>query len=392
MTGLSDRRSGGEIIPWTQTGEDDSSCMTSLKMAFSGSTRTWRTTSSQSSRQIKSLPTAAQTFGSLTARRIQNDKHVGCFFNVTSCTRDDDPVRKEQIVRKSLGFRGASWDSLLKTQITGQGGMTILRDFLYRNEKAKDPWRAPKTRLWNELLAHGSAGVHNRTSKLALSALRDGQVDFAMMSMVSAWMMSRTSVSVKKIAHHIMAKYADSNGRPLWRPPVIAMHIRQTDKMMEDPYFRAHGKYRGVRDYIDLMKTMETKHTFEWQSVFIISDSGTAIDSFARVLNGVGMGRAPDSMNGRDGKRFVMYDWSWDDKLIERTGGHLKIPPAMKFAAQEHFLATLYIIHKIADYAYVSYSSNVGRFVGELVGARHRLAMELPLGPNAYSWDSAIGF
>ncbi|KAG6543713.1 hypothetical protein Mapa_014897 [Marchantia paleacea] len=315
------------------------------------------------------------------------DKHIGCFFNLTSCRVEDDPYRAEVMNNQSArGVKGATWDSLWHDNTTQPGGMTILRSFMFRYDAQShnDAWRRPKLRLWNQLKKEGRAGVHNRSDR-AIDKLRDSQVDFALHGMMSAWMMRQTSDRVKKIANKIMSRYQDEMERPLWMPPVLALHVRQTDKKWEDPYFQQHKKYRSVDDYFEQMKSMEEQFNFRWESIFIISDSGSAIQSLAQALNNVtGL---PDSLNGQEGKRFIMYDWTYDNALIERLGGHTKIPSDMKHSAQEHFLATLYIIHKIADYAIVQYSSNVGRFLSEIIGGKHRLASPDPVGPNAFSVD-----
>lgn len=356
------------------------------------------------------------------------DKHIGCFFNLTSCRVEEDPYRTEVMNNQTArGYKGATWDSLWHDNTTRPGGMTILRSFMFRYDAQShnDAWRRPKLRLWNELRKEGGAGVHNRSER-AVDKLRDSQIDFALHGMMSAWMMRQTSDRVKKIANKIMSRYQDEMERPLWMPPVLALHVRQTDKKVssvpdrsltmpalsnhfragsfpvdpirsscvnfagpclqwEDPYFQQHKKYRSVVDYVDQMKSMEEQFNFRWESIFIISDSGSAIQSLAQALNNVtGL---PDSMNGQEGKRFLMYDWTYDNALIERLGGHTNIPPEMKHSAQEHFLATLYIIHKIADYAIVQYSSNVGRFLSEIIGGRHRLASPDHVGPNAFSVD-----
>ncbi|KAL3676681.1 hypothetical protein R1sor_026629 [Riccia sorocarpa] len=313
------------------------------------------------------------------------DMHIGCFFNLTNCRLEADPVRLEILQTRNSTTEGAEWDSLWY-RTTAPGGMTLLTGFVstYPQPAYDDVWTAPKLRFWKEVQEHGKTGVHVGSDGAVQEPL-DSQIDFALHGMLSAWMMRQTTDRVKKIAEDIMSRYSDDNGRPLWTPPVLAIHIRQTDKKEEDPYFREHDEYRSVDEYIERMKSFEDQFDFRWESLFIMSDSGSALQSLAVAINDVT--GCPDSMNGQPGKRFIMYDWNFDNSMIERRGGHENIPPNMKRSAQEHFLATLYITSKIADYAMVSYSSNVGRFMSEIISGRHRLATPNSLGPIALSLD-----
>ncbi|KAL3697016.1 hypothetical protein R1sor_011092 [Riccia sorocarpa] len=211
----------------------------------------------------------------------------------------------------------------------------------------------------------------------AVEKIWEDQMEFALNAILSSWMMRQTSSRVRKIADEIMAKYSDSVGRPLWKAPVLTLHIRQTDK--------TYQKYRNVTDYMVEMESMEKKYEFKWPSIFLISDSGSAIQSLAEILNGVT--DLPDSANGEEGNRFIMYDWTDDKDLIQRNGGHKGIPEDMKLSAQEHFLATLYIVENISDYAIVTFSSNVGRYISELIGNRLRVSCADRVGPSALSLD-----
>ncbi|KAL2649242.1 hypothetical protein R1flu_017370 [Riccia fluitans] len=320
------------------------------------------------------------------------DRHLGCFFNLTSCRIEDDEMRYGALIRKSTSNqpRGVNWDYFMNRP-TYPGGMTVLRNWvpvwprpLDDDVRIQKNSTKPKLLFWNEVRKHGSVGVYGM-GEAAVETVWEDYIEFAFTSMLSSWMLRQTTARVKEIANQIMAKYSDSTGRPLWKAPVLTLHVRQTDKSLEDPFFKKYKRYRNVTDYIKEMESFETKYKFEWPSIFLISDSGSAMQSLAEALNGVtGL---PDSANGEEGKRFIMYDWTDDKDLIERTGGHNYIPEEKKHSAQEHFLASLYIIERISDYSIVAYSSNVGRFISELIGYRHRVACAERLGPSALSID-----
>ncbi|KAL3702521.1 hypothetical protein R1sor_020543 [Riccia sorocarpa] len=320
------------------------------------------------------------------------DRHLGCFFNLTSCRIEDDPIRYDALIRKSTskGPVGARWDDFMYREKL-PGGITILKNWMPVWPRPVNPdgrieknSTKPKVLFWNEVRKHGSVGVYGMGNE-AVEEIWEDQMEFAFTAMLSSWMMRQTSARVRKIADEIMSKYSDSTGRPLWKAPVLTLHVRQTDKAYEDPFFKKHHTYRNVTDHVKEMESFESKYGFKWPSIFLISDSGSAIQSLAEVLNGVtGL---PDSENGKDGKRFIMYDWTDDKDLIERIGGHNWIPEDQKLSAQEHFLATLYIIERISDYSIVSYSSNVGRFISELIGNRLRVSCADRVGPSALSID-----
>ncbi|BBM97582.1 hypothetical protein MPTK1_1g06770 [Marchantia polymorpha subsp. ruderalis] len=321
------------------------------------------------------------------------DKHLGCFFNLTSCRIDEDQVRYGALENRSRSrqSRGDTWAQFASERTSAPGGLSVLRNWMwpptgFDKGRIAAGSRKPKVQFWNEVRKHGSVGVHGMPHE-SVEHIWEAQMEFAFSSMISSWMMRQTSSRVKEIADTIMAKYSDASagGIPLWKAPVLTVHVRQTDKAWEDPYFQKYKTYRNVSSYATEMNKLESRFGFKWQSIFLISDSGSAIESLAQVLNNVT--ESPDAANGQDGKRFIMYDWTDDKDMIERIGGHNKIPEDKKYSAQEHFLATLYIIQKISDYAIVQYSSNVGRFISELIGARHRVSCADRVGPNALSMD-----
>lgn len=149
----------------------------------------------------------------------------------------------------------------------------------------------------------------------------------------------------------------------------------------EDPYFLEHKVYRPVEDYAIHMKRMEEEYGFQWPSIFLISDSGTAMESLMMVLNG------NDSVGPQQDKRYIMYDWVSDDHLVEKYHDHDHVPKRLKHDMQTHFLATLYIVQKISDHAIVTHSSNVGRFIAETMAAKHRQAFIDREGPLVTSLD-----
>lgn len=62
--------------------------------------------------------------------------------------------------------------------------------------------------------------------------LRSRRIDMVMTALMSSWMLNQMPADVKLVADEIMSRYVDPLGRPLWKPPVLAIHIRQTDKFV----------------------------------------------------------------------------------------------------------------------------------------------------------------
>jgi hypothetical protein len=155
----------------------------------------------------------------------------------------------------------------------------------------------------------------------------------------------------------------------------------------EDPYYSEHGVYRPMENYAEEMRKMEKEYGFHWPSVFIISDSGTAREGLVRALNGNNGTASGNSTSAGKDKKSIMYDWIQDDHVQEKYKDHIHVPKALKHDMQVHFLASLYILQKIADHAIVTYSSNVGRFIGETMAAKHKLAFVDKKGPLVTSID-----
>lgn len=174
------------------------------------------------------------------------------------------------------------------------------------------------------------------------------------------------------------------------RVGTVCQYLPVWVSQVEDPYYREHGVYRPIEDYVLHVKQMEEQYGFQWPSIFLISDSGTARDSFITLLNGndsAAPAPAPARQLQQEGNRYIMYDWFEDEHLQEKYHAHTNVPKALKHSMQIHFLASLYILEKISDHAIVTYSSNVGRFIGEIMAAKHRLALPDQEGPLVTSLD-----
>ncbi|KAG6550042.1 hypothetical protein Mapa_008556 [Marchantia paleacea] len=343
-------------------------------------------------------------------------RNLGCHFNFTSCSIEE--FYGNETTYKSANY--VTWDyaviqdedsfpprnvTLVEPFRKGRAGVCI-DPIMY-----EDALSYYKVKFWHKLKKKGSGmvGIYGEKDRCTNSRIEPSRLDFLMISMLSGWMLSKTSERVKTIADNIMARYSDESGRPFWRPPVLGIHVRQTDKAREDPFWNKNKKYRDVSDFADKMREMEKEHGFRWPSLFLISDSGTAIESLASVINGgtgneslstagletVSSSTFPSQNSSNEStssrKRLIMYDWHSDTHLLDNYGAHNRVPEGLKRESQEHFIATLYIFSRICDYSIVTYSSNVGRFLGEITASQHRLVNPGAMGPVTMSLDNGWG-
>lgn len=175
------------------------------------------------------------------------DKHLGCFFNLTSCRIDEDQVRYGALENRSRSrqSRGDTWAQFASERTSAPGGLSVLRNWMwpptgFDKGRIAAGSRKPKVQFWNEVRKHGSVGVHGMPHE-SVEHIWEAQMEFAFSSMISSWMMRQTSSRVKEIADTIMAKYSDASagGIPLWKAPVLTVHVRQTDKAVS-PIIHRH--------------------------------------------------------------------------------------------------------------------------------------------------------
>lgn len=163
--------------------------------------------------------------------------NLGCYFNFSSCSIEE--FYGNETTYKSGNL--VTWDYALIEDGDSfpPGNITLLEPF--RKGRAgvcidpimyEDALSYYKVKFWHKLKRKGSGmvGIYGEKDRCTNSRIEPSRLDFLMISMLSGWMLSKTSERVKMIADSIMAGYSDESGRPLWRPPVLGIHARQTDK------------------------------------------------------------------------------------------------------------------------------------------------------------------
>lgn len=164
-------------------------------------------------------------------------------------------------------------------------------------------------------------------------------------SILSKWTM-RPVKRIQHLAHQLMAEFPDVRG------PVLGLHVRQTDKTREDPFYVANGRYRTADELFQGLSNVQTPR---WQSAFLMSDSQAFLNE---VLDN------PGSLHLGPGVS-ILYNRLLNRSVME-TGGHNLVLGRDATEQMDHFVAGLYVLSKITDFAIATFSSNVGRAIVEL--------------------------
>ncbi|KAL2622390.1 hypothetical protein R1flu_002595 [Riccia fluitans] len=169
------------------------------------------------------------------------------------------------------------------------GGVTVIiahRDLGWRKGILTfvDANVAGKVNLVQGMRDHGSVGVVNYSGG---GSYESSRIDMTLFSVLSSWILSKTSDRVKSIADKIMSRYSDEKGRPGWTPPVLTVFTvdSRIRKREEDPFWIANGRNRNASEYLQPMRELE-EYGFEWSTVFLMSDSGTLLNDISAEING----------------------------------------------------------------------------------------------------------
>jgi hypothetical protein len=175
---------------------------------------------------------------------------------------------------------------------------------------------------------------------------------------------------IEHLANRIVAQFPDVRG------PVLGLQVRQTDKTKEDPFFVANGRYRNADE---LSQGLE-KWGPRWKSVFLMSDSQLFLEQI--LENPASLHLGPD-VN-------ILYNRLLNRSVME-GGGHNLVAGRDATEQTDHFVAALYVMTKLADFAVATFSSNVGRGILELLAAERRMTQVEQLGPLADGVDQSWG-
>lgn len=148
-----------------------------------------------------------------------------------------------------------------------------------------------------------------------------------------------------------------------------------------DPFWREHGhQYRGLNAYTNALEDAARRAGRKWKSVFVMSDSQTAIGTLSSIISN--MTRPP----------AIHYDNILDRTVMEQAGGHVNVPQDQKRLLQDHFVACVHLSGQLSSHVVGTLSSNVFKVLLQLIAAHKRLIQVTQLGFLATSLDTNEGW
>jgi len=263
---------------------------------------------------------------------------------------------------------------------------------LYLYEGRKERW---PTWLWKQVVEAGAISVYdpkNEETKVVdgfpwPKSMSENEIESEKSFMLRALLVRyflKPSDQVLKQMEHIRAHRVSgcTESAYLQKPqPYVSVHVRRTDKTVEDPYWYAHREYRSL-DNIAEMTHEKVKQgdalgePSEW-SVFLMSDSNSVAQSFNQSMNNLHETASPNTCPSSlftDDYRIPIGDKAHrlnrfvKGKKKTKELDHSYIPDNLKEIYQQHFYAQTLLAAE-ATSMIVTMSSNVGRFLFEYAGA-----------------------
>eukprot|EP00937_MAST-01D_sp_MAST-1D-sp2_P001536 g1536.t1 len=146
-----------------------------------------------------------------------------------------------------------------------------------------------------------------------------------------------------------------------YAPPMLAIHMRRTDKGLEDPFYAAFGHFMPTRYFFKIARTLEEHMNITFASVFVMSDSPAAL----RETRQHGWARR----EMRSDPAVLHNTWLERQTRDEVERGHSHVPLATKLLYQQNFVAELAAASH-ASYVVAGGSSGVGQMIAQSIAAR----------------------
>eukprot|EP00850_Spirogloea_muscicola_P017076 SM000143S00741 [mRNA] locus=s143:272182:274816:+ [translate_table: standard] len=206
----------------------------------------------------------------------------------------------------------------------------------------------------------------------------EAQREFLFSSVMTKWMLVPGPEALRNV-NIALARYRRMTGGGgaspsfTFDPPVIAMPVREGNKTL-DNYYRKTGHFRDPKEYVQAMLDLEGQLEKAWSTILLMSDTNSIVKQFTDNPQSLGI-----PIN-----HAVVVD---QGLRVDLQDPQAKRPPRWHLRNERRFMAALYMVCKLADYSVVTYSSNVGRLIGECLGARKRVAQVDALGPVVKSLD-----
>jgi len=208
-----------------------------------------------------------------------------------------------------------------------------------------------------------------------IDAVNDNVKKFMLRAILARWMFTPNT----RILDRAQKILRDASVEGPLRPSAT-MHVRRTDKKHEDPYYLEHESYRGVEEYA-LALNKKLGEAYPPQSTApthlkvlkLLTDSSSGLDEMNRHL----------------GKEFPIATILSDAPPEELSSGHHLLPRELKVVEFEKFLAGMWVAATYTQFGVVTLTSNVGRVLLELLGAKYCVSQLRREGPLITSLDEA---
>jgi hypothetical protein len=163
------------------------------------------------------------------------------------------------------------------------------------------------------------------------------------------------------LAEHWSTYLHDKNGQSL--NDVGGIFIRRGDKAGEDSFWKKHGRWRNISMFVKGIVDEEQRRNQKFRSIFVMTDDVLAMKSIQDYANphskNIDEPYARQHLRGRQILYNVFAPQACFDPFI-RIGF-------------DQFLVTLEFLVRYAQFTVGHSDSNVGRYLEELIYARHQL-------------------
>eukprot|EP00898_Chlorokybus_atmophyticus_P006934 jgi/Chlat1/7241/Chrsp58S06885 len=213
--------------------------------------------------------------------------------------------------------------------------------------------------LWSELLAEGAVVLPLN------KAVHPLEQQFMLHAIIGKWLFDK-AVSNKEVLHFVQTLPASSL--------MLGVQVRRSDKKHEDPYWKLHRQYRPVADYFKAVLETTPGNGLPKcpEAVFLISDDPQVL-SFAKLEQAA---RKAREAGKADELCFANLYSDTAATAMSESRAMRNLPDEVN-----RMLAGVRTMVTRVDYAVVTASSNIGRFIFEYLGARVRIAQVVSQGP-----------
>jgi len=151
--------------------------------------------------------------------------------------------------------------------------------------------------------------------------------------------------------------------------PMLAIHIRRTDKTDEDPYYAAFHKFLPTKYFFKIARQLEEREGVTFKSVFIMTDTPGLVPQIKKS------GVAKAEMRGDP--TILHNNWFEVQKKLKGAaymkqfeGGYKHVSAEVKRQYQFSFLAEVFAAARHSSYVLGSGSSGVGQIIAQSIAAR----------------------